>query len=59
MMSTSINLEIVTTKIKQRILIWDTILDIYKDRNTTRNALKKSMTMNVKSVYSFYSIRFR
>lgn len=55
--TTCINLELVTTMIKQ--LIWDKILDTYKDWNSTMNALKKSTTMNLKSVYSFYSIRFR
>lgn len=34
--TTSINLELVTTMIKQRTLTWDKILDIYKDWNSTR-----------------------
>jgi len=36
----SLNLELLMTTIEERPVIWDKTLDIYKDRNLTRNAWK-------------------
>ncbi|XP_060872763.1 uncharacterized protein LOC132946719 [Metopolophium dirhodum] len=40
-MSESVNLELMITIIEERPVIWDITLDIYKDRNLTRNAWKE------------------
>jgi len=40
-MSESVNLELLITMIEERPVIWDKTLDIYKDRNLTRNAWKE------------------